>query len=69
MITIELTEQQAMAFRLLSMAQAWDLKNGSVTLHFDSQGTPVQAETRSVVYNRLSTPPDKNNGQTIIVAV
>lgn len=46
-VVIELTEQEAAAFRLLSQARAWDLRKGSVTLHFDQQGNPTSAETRT----------------------
>lgn len=65
MINVELTDEQALAFRLLSMSGAWDIKSGSVTLHFDSQGKPVQAETRVIV--KLSTPHD--SGQIVQVVL
>lgn len=49
MIPIEITEQQALAFRLLSELGAWDIINGSVTIHFDSQGFPSRGEKRQVI--------------------
>lgn len=69
MIPIELTNQQALAFRLLSMADAWDLKNGSITLHFDGQGMPVQAEIRKVVHQKLSPQTIETVGQVLQVVI
>lgn len=41
-MTLELTDQQAKVFLLLSQAHAWDIKDGSVEIHF-SGGLPVMA--------------------------
>lgn len=51
---IEIDDNQARLFRLLSECGAWDVKNGSVEIHIDAQGTPVRVEVRQV-FASLST--------------
>lgn len=46
MIPVELTTNQAYLFRLLAQAHAWDVKSGSVTIHFDHMGKPLKVEKR-----------------------
>ena len=53
-ITLTLTKEQAIAFRLLAQAGAWDLRKGSVTLHFNENGVPTSAETR--IFTVIPTP-------------
>jgi hypothetical protein len=52
--TMQVTNQQARFFLLLSKAGAWDILNGSITIHIDAQGNPVKAETHQ--FTSLSTP-------------
>jgi len=39
---IELTDKQATLFRALMEAQAFDIKNGSFEVHFNSEGVPIK---------------------------
>lgn len=39
---IELTDKQAILFRALAEAKAFDLKNGSFEVHFNGEGIPVK---------------------------
>ena len=66
-MTIELTEQQAVFFRLVSQAKGWDIKSGSIEIHFDSQGKPVLAETKQTT--RLSTGAIKDDEDMIKIVV
>ena len=59
-ISIELDDQQALAFRLLAQAGAWDLRKGSVTIHFDKEGNPTTAEVRSFTYSEVIHSIDDN---------
>lgn len=57
---MEVSEQQARFFLLLSKAGAWDIKNGNITVHIDSDGEPIKADTHQ--YVTLSTPvPSQHN--------
>ncbi len=61
-VNVELTDQEALAFRLLSKAHAWSLRKGSATIHFDKEGTPASVEIRSWTYEELSMPiPSQHN--------
>lgn len=51
MTTIDLTEIQARAFLLLSKANAWDIKSGSVEIRFDEFGQPVSV--KATMFTRL----------------
>ena len=51
---MEVTDTQARFFLLLSKAGAWDILNGSITIHVDNLGNPVKAETHQ--FTSLSTP-------------
>lgn len=62
---IELTDKEALVYKLLSQAKAWDIKSGSVELHFDSQGRPVLAETKQT--HKLSTGAIKDEDLIKIV--
>lgn len=42
---MEVTEQQARFFVLLSKAGAWDIKRGSIEIHIDAFGNPLTADT------------------------
>jgi len=65
MTTFELTDQECKAFILLAKAKAWDIRGGSVTIHFDSSGTPAKIETRTIT---LSTPVDSGVDKQPIVS-
>lgn len=54
MITIELSETEARIFRLLAESKALDIKNGSVTIHFDNVGNAAMVEVKT--QTRLSPP-------------
>lgn len=64
-MTLELTELQALFFRLVSQAKGWDIKSGSIEVHFDSQGRPVLAETHVTV--KLSTANDDEDLIKVVV--
>lgn len=55
MTTLELTDQQAKTFILLCKAQAWDIRRGSCTLHFDDRGIPQSIEVRSFTYPQATS--------------
>ncbi len=44
-MTMEVTDQQARFFLLLSKAGAWDVINGSIEIHIDKLGNPIKADT------------------------
>ena len=64
-MNIELSDQQALFFRLVSQAKGWDIKSGSIEIHFDSQGKPTLAETKQTT--RLSTVHTKDEDMIKIV--
>ena len=64
-MNIELSDQQALFFRLVSQAKGWDITSGSITVHFDSQGNPVLAETKQTI--KLSTVYTKDEDMIKIV--
>ncbi len=53
MIKMEVTQQQARFFVLLSKAGAWDIRNGSIEIHIDLNGDPIKADTHQ--HTSLST--------------
>lgn len=56
MTRMEVTDIQARFFILLSKAGAWDIRNGSITIHVDSEGNPVKADTHQFTsLEKLST--------------
>lgn len=57
MTNISVTDAQARFFILLSKAGAWDIRNGSITIHVDSEGNPIKADTHQFTnLEKLSTP-------------
>jgi len=54
---MEENERQALAFRLLNEAQAWDIKGGSITLHFDVNGIPLKIEKKETFMLKPDTLP------------
>lgn len=56
MTNMAVTDQQARFFILLSKAGAWDIRNGSIEIHIDSDGEPVKAHTHQFTsLEKLST--------------
>lgn len=67
MTNIELDDVQALAFRLLSEAGAWDLKKGSATIHFDAQGLPNAVEVRSFTFSGVIHRDGDSKGLTVVI--
>lgn len=55
MISIELSDQECLIFRLLAEARALDdMKGGSLTIHFDYEGNPRHIDvTKRTVYPHI----------------
>lgn len=63
----QLLARQAQAFKLLTLAGAWQLKKGSATIHFDKEGTPTTVEVRAFTYGEVVHTGESGQSVTVIV--
>lgn len=66
-MTVELSDVEALAFRLLAESKAWDLRKGSATIHFNQEGVPTAVEIRSFTFSKVINTPDFDHEVKVVV--
>ena len=66
LVKVELAPRELVMFNTLYEAGVFSIKNGSVLLNFDSEGTLTQIETKVISFKR-GYPQGKSKKESLVV--